>query len=141
MTYKISDEYTSADIGLIVTAPTLEELFSDSLLGLIEIMVRPDDLQESRQIEINLKADNIEDLYYKWLAEILYIKDAHNFLPKKCSLKIRRGRECRLDGLLSGDSIDYDRQTIKIDVKAVTYYKFKIEKSDDIWHGEVVFDL
>nr|MBN2277074.1 archease [candidate division Zixibacteria bacterium] len=141
MPYKINDTHTSADIGLVVTGRDVVELFRDALLGLIEIMAEPSSLESSRNLPVQLTAETIGDLFFSWLAEILYLKDAENFLPVDCVLKIEGKDGFHLEGALIGDSIDPVRQILKIDVKAVTYHKFNIAKTGEKWRGEVVFDL
>jgi SHS2 domain-containing protein len=37
--------------------------------------------------------------------------------------------------------MDRTRHKLKLDIKGVTFYNFKIEKIDGRWYGEVVFDL
>lgn len=141
MPYKITDAHTCADVGLIVSGNDLTQLFSDAADGLMKIMVEPDGLEERRNLIFEIEEDNLEDLFYCWLSELIYYKDAKDFLLKGCQLEITGNEKFKLKAVLSGDNIDPKRHILKIDVKAVTYYRFRIEKIDDIWHGEVVFDL
>jgi len=117
------------------------QFFSDAAAGLMKIMVEPDGLEENQGLSFEIEEDSLEDLFYSWLSELIYYKDAKNFLLKRCKLEITDNEKFRLKAVLFGDNIDSKRQILKIDVKAVTYYRFRIEKIDDIWHGEVVFDL
>jgi len=141
MPYKISDEFTCADVGLIVTGETLERLFSDAASGLMEIMVEPDGVEESKNLKLEIDGDTLEELFYNWLSELIYIKDAEDFLLKKCRLEIGDKKKFNLKAFLTGDSIDPKRQVLKVDVKGVTYYRFRVEKIGNEWQGEVVFDL
>jgi len=141
MPYKHTDSNTTSDIGLIVTAPDLPKLLGDAAIGLIAVIAEPTELIEKDQIEINLAADTLEDLYFSWLSEIIYLKDARNFLVCRCDLKVDNSRPCRVTGKVFGDFIDRERHTLKVDVKAVTYYKLRVEKRDDEWEAEVVLDL
>jgi SHS2 domain-containing protein len=141
MPYKITDTHTCADVGLIVSGETLEQLFADSAAGLMAIMVEPDGVRENKNSTLELEADDLEELFYSWLSELIYIKDADDFLLKECKLKITKNNQYKLKAELTGDSIDPKRQTLKTDVKGVTYYRFRIEKIENEWHGEVVFDL
>lgn len=140
MPYKFSDKYTAGDCGMTATGKNLAELFADSGFGLIEIMTDPDKLEENVQINVELKSDNLADLYYDWLSELIYLKDARLFFMKRVEF-IRLKKDGKLKAKLYGDTIDPNRHILKIDVKAVTYYKFKVEETQDGWFGEVVFDL
>jgi len=140
MPYKHSDRNTTGDIGMTTTGKNLKELFSDSARGLIEIMADSYKLLENSRLEVELRSDSLSELYYDWLSEIIYLKDAKQFLVKRIEF-IQLDKSGTLKATLCGDTIDPGRHTLKIDVKAVTYYRFNIEKRDNDWFGEVVFDL
>ncbi|HHI02367.1 MAG TPA: archease [candidate division Zixibacteria bacterium] len=141
MPYKHSDEFTGSDIGMAATGRDLKELFADSGYGLTEIMTDPKKLREDRQIKVEFKSDNLSELYYDWLSEIIYLKDAELFLLKRSEFSRLDEKKGILGAQLFGDTIDPKRHILKVDVKAVTYYKFKIEKTEEGWQSEVVFDL
>jgi SHS2 domain-containing protein len=141
MPYKFSDDFTSADIGMMVTGEKLQDLFIDSAIGLTEIMVDADTLNDSRSIVINIDADDLDELYHDWLSEIVYLKDAERFLLKKVDIEIFNEHPYKIKATLKGETIDQDRHTLKVDVKAVTYHKFRIGKKDGNWFSEVIFDL
>ncbi|HDL03525.1 MAG: hypothetical protein DRP46_05880 [Candidatus Zixiibacteriota bacterium] len=141
MPYTFSDKYSTADAGIIVTGKTVEELFSDAALGMTEIIVASENLEVRKKLTVELEADSMEDLFFDWLSEVIYLKDAENFLLKNCVMEINEGDRINLRASLSGDEIDPERHTLKIDVKAVTLYRLKIEQINDHWQGEAVFDL
>jgi SHS2 domain-containing protein len=140
MPFELTDTHTCADIGLIATGNSLIELFSDSAFGLTSVMVELNDVSDSRIIPIEIYGDDLENLFYHWLSEIIYLKDAEHFLLKNCVIELDE-QNFVIKGKLTGDTIDSNRHILKIDVKAVTYYKFKVEKIGLVWRGEVVFDL
>ncbi|SYZ73501.1 putative Protein archease [Candidatus Zixiibacteriota bacterium] len=141
MPFKLTDAHTSGDIGLTATGRDLAELFVDSALGLTSIMVESGGLSERRQIPIALEAETLEKLYLHWLSEIIYLKDAESFLLRGCEIRIFQTEKAILKGVLRGDTIDRQHHILKADVKAVTYYKFRLEQVGEVWQGEVVFDL
>lgn len=141
MPYKFTDVYTTADVGMVVTGRTLNELFIDAALGLTEIIVDSDGLDDRREIAIELEADNLDDLFFIWLSEIIYYKDADSFLVKRGEVDFNTGERIKLRARLWGDSIDPSRHILKTDVKAVTLYRLKVEQINDHWQGEAVFDL
>jgi SHS2 domain-containing protein len=141
MPYQLTDLHSCADVGLIATGRDLEELFADTAAGMTAIMVDGEGLDDRRKLSFELEEENLDDLFYKWLSELIYYKDAEEFLLKRCVLQITENHKIRLKAELFGDTIDPERHVLKIDVKAVTYYRFRIEKVRDQWQGEVVFDL
>ncbi len=126
---------------MTATGQDLIELFADSGRGLTEIMTDSEKLRENRQLDIELNSDSLTELYYDWLSEIIYLKDAELFFMKGAEFNLLDKKRGTLKAKLFGDTIDPKRHVLKVDVKAVTYYKFKIEKIKDGWQSEVVFDL
>ncbi|MEW6015284.1 MAG: archease [Candidatus Zixiibacteriota bacterium] len=141
MPYQYSDSHTSADIGLVSSGSSPTEMLIDAALGLTALMVEPDDLRGDRSFEIDIAGDDPESLFYRWLSEIIFLKDAENFLLKNCAIKCEDTPTWKVTGRLYGDNIDPSRQRLKIDIKAVTLYKLSVARIGDIWRGEVVLDL
>ncbi len=141
MPYQLSDAHTSGDAGMIATGENLEVLFADSAYGLTDIMADPEKLREEVAYNIELEEENLEDLYFSWLSELVYYKDAEMFLVKRCMIEIQQNENYKLRAVIHGDKIDAARHQLRVDVKAVTYYRFKIEKVENFWLGEVIFDI
>lgn len=142
MGYSITDKSSCSDIGLTVEGDTVEELFCQSAYGIADITAEPGAIREDIELKIELEEKTVEDLYYSWLSELIYYKDADFFLPKRCEIEIElTGETCRLGARLKGDRMDRTRHELKLDIKGVTFYNFRIEKIDGRWSGEVVFDL
>jgi SHS2 domain-containing protein len=140
MPYKFTDAHTSADIGLIATGETLSRMFIDAALGMTSIMTELEYLDDTVELSFELEADSIESLFYKWLSELIYYKDVERFFLKKGEIDWSNNN-LRLSAVLSGDRINAEKHVLKVDIKAVTLYKLRVEKIGDIWHGEVIFDL
>ncbi len=119
----------------------MPQLLADGAIGLIAVIAEPSELMENDEVEIDLSAKSVEDLYFSWLSEIVYLKDARNFLTCRCDIEVVEIEPYRVTGRLFGDVIDKSRHTLKVDVKAVTYYKLRVEKKSDFWEAEVVLDL
>lgn len=141
MPYKHTDSNTCSDVGLIVTGNDLSQLFSDAAVGLIAVTAEPEELVEQKAVDLKLAAESLEDLFYSWLSEVVYLKDARNLLVCRCEINISQEPPFMLTGKVYGDIIDRMRHTLKVDVKAVTYYRLRVEKKNDHWEAEAVLDL
>lgn len=141
MPYELTDRSTTADAGLTATGSSLEELFADSAIGLMQIMTEVNELEEKDSLSFEIEEDTTEELYYRWLSDIIYYKDAEDLLVKKCRIELVENDRLKLKATIIGEKINPEKHTLKVDVKAVTYYRFKVEKENDNWHSEVVFDL
>ena len=60
---------------------------------------------------------------------------------KRCDFSVLDENPPRLRGELVGDRIDPERHVLMADIKAVTYYKFKLTNNEQEWQAEVVLDL
>ncbi len=141
MAYQITDDFSTADVGLTVTGESAEQIFIEAAYGLMAIVSERDNINKIKSIKIIIEEENLEDLLYHWLSDIIYHKDTDYFLINDISLEIEINNIYKLTAELYGDTIDPERHILKADVKALTYYKFKIEKRETGWFSEMVFDL
>jgi SHS2 domain-containing protein len=141
MPFELTDIHTTADVGIRASGATLSELFRDTALGLLSVIGEPGEFKEERSLDINLTADSLEELYYDWLSEIVFYKDAQRFLPGRIQIIDLNEKDFAIKAVLYGETIDPSRHTLKVDVKAITHYCFKIEKDGLFWRGEVVLDI
>ena len=75
MPYRITDEFSTADIGLIVFGESVEKIFIDAAYGLMEIISNRENFEKTKSLKIIIEADSLEDLLYHWLSDIIYHKD------------------------------------------------------------------
>ena len=68
--YEIIDH--TADIGLRIRGRTLPELFTHAALGLFDLITDLDEIPLGKErIPLHLKAEDLGDLFLKWLRELL----------------------------------------------------------------------
>jgi len=135
--YKILEH--PADIGLEAYGASLEEMFVNCALGLINIIAGDVIINNSESLEISISALNIENLLVKWLSEILYLFDAKKFLMSFANIDYLS--DTFLRAKLSGEKYNPEKHELKLYVKAATYHKLKIEKRNGIWTCYVYFDV
>ena len=46
-----------------------------------------------------------------------------------------------MNAVLSGEEFDPERHESRLLIKAATYHRLKVEKSNDTWQIDVVFDI
>ncbi len=134
MSYQIIDH--TADIGIKITAPTLECLFIDSALAMFDIIgysVKGVD----QKVEISLKSNSIEDLLHDFLSELLYIYETDNIAFSR--IKIKKLLKNSLSVTVYGEIVEQEQA--KTEIKAVTYHRLKIEKNEDKYSVEIIFDI
>ncbi|OGC81679.1 MAG: hypothetical protein A2W07_06500, partial [candidate division Zixibacteria bacterium RBG_16_43_9] len=90
--------------------------------------------------EIQIKDLNLEDLLFDFISELVYLKDAQKVFFSKFDLKISKNEEYSLKGTIWGEKIDYKKQEVRRDVKAITYHMLEVKKIDSEWRAQVILD-
>ena len=136
MKYKILEH--TADIMFEVYGKTLNELFKNSAIAVIDVMVDRRSINVKKKKEVVLENDSVEDLLLSFLEEIVYIKDADYMIFKNVKVNVRGSV---LKAVLEGDSIKHGKQKLKTDVKAVTLHKFYLKKVKEGYQAGFILDL
>jgi len=138
MPFKFNEDIAIADVAVEVWADTIDELFKDSGLAVSEVMVDTETVEPLIEKEVSLSSDSVEMLLFDFLSEIVYFKDAHSLLFSKFDVKII---DLNLVAKLFGEEINREKHALRIDVKAVTLYKFSVRNENGIWRAEFVLDI
>ena len=145
MSYKYLKDVSIADVAFVATGKTLDEMFESAGLAVTNTMVN--DLKSVKPVvrkKIKLEADTTEKLLFEFLQEFVFWKDKSLLLFSKVSVKIKE--PWKKDGLfsltstLSGEKLNNKKHEMLVDVKAVTWHLFKVEKKR-LWQCQVVLDV
>ena len=130
----------TADIGIRVFGQDLKSLFTNSAAAMFDCIVQekksPGDSQ-AKKIKIDLKTKNLEELFVRWLSELLSLADLKGLVFT--DFKIHRLTSRELKATISGQAqhhFDFKRE-----IKAVTYHDLKIEKQNQGYVAQVIFDV
>ncbi|HZT72609.1 MAG TPA: archease [Terriglobales bacterium] len=129
----------TADIGLRVSAATLEELFAEAGRGLLALVVENPEAVEPRQsLDLALAAAAVEYLLFDWLAELLRVFDSRHLLLGAFQVQI--------DGLAlraraSGETADPARHRLLREIKAITYHRLSVARVNGGWRAEFIVDI
>jgi SHS2 domain-containing protein len=129
----------TADIGLAARGATLEELFANAAMGLVDLMVDPAGLGDGIHVEVTVSAPDREALLVAWLNELLYQLDSGAFLPRRCRITRLTGTQLGAD--LWGDRLDRGRHALRRLVKAATYHGLHVAQDGGRWEARVILDL
>ncbi len=138
--FRFLEDVAIADAAFEAYGDTLEELFESCALATFEVMVATKGIEQRREEKIEIKNLNLEDLLFDFLSELIYLKDVKKIFFSRFDLSIIQNKEYLLTGALWGDDIDYSRQEIRQDVKAVTYHLLEVKKADEGWKARVILD-
>jgi SHS2 domain-containing protein len=129
----------TADLGLRVRAPNLDQLFVEAAQALFSAIV--DDLQTvelKQRVDVELHDNDRALLLFDWLNELLYRFDTEHLLFGKFEARIK---DDALKATAWGEPLDMSRHTLGHEVKAITYHGLRVEKEGDGWLAEVIVDI
>ncbi|CAB3288138.1 Protein archease [Methanocaldococcus lauensis] len=133
---------TTADMGIIAKGKSLEDAFKEAAKGLFHIMVDIDKVDKKEKIEFEVSGENLEELLYNFLNELIFYSDVENLVFSDFDMKIEKNNnEYRLKCIAYGEKINKEKHNIKEEVKAVTYHKMEVKKEGDMWIIKYIVDL
>lgn len=129
----------TADIGVRIFGRTKEELFANAAFAMFDIIADLEGLKGEIVQEIELTAPNHEELLISWLDELLY-----NFYTKGIifyNFEVEKLSEDFIRAKAFGRAVSDNRNRLKTEIKAATYYNLKIIKKDDYYEVDIIFDV
>jgi len=135
--YELLDH--TADIGVIAFGRDLPEAFGNAAYAMFDILTDIDRIRETDSFDLQVSASNIEDLLVAWLNELLYRYETERIAFSKFVIDDINDSDLR--ATVSGEKIAPDRHEIKTEIKSVTYHQLRVEKIDDGWRAQVIFDV
>ena len=123
--YKIFEEIATADIAFEAYGKDLNELFENAAFAIFEISANPKKISPKIKKIIKLENENIEDLLFDFLSELIFLKDKDYMVFNKSKVEIKNQK----------------KHELKIDIKAITLHMFKVEKTKKGYKAFVVVDI
>jgi len=145
----------SGDVGLKAFGKNLKETFINVAIGMYSLITNLEEIRGRKLIDVSVQGDSMEGLLVSWLNELIFYFDAYGFIGKEIVMNEftpslasppSEGRECggvgcRLKATVSGEEFDPDRHESKLLIKAATYHRLKVEKTNAEWEINVIFDI
>ncbi len=135
----IRDLEHTADLGVEVTADSLSSLFAASGQALFGLMANLQHIEIKEEIRVSATGQGSEELLHGWLCELLAQFNISGFIAKSCT--IDHVAEDRVEGRLSGETLDLKRHDFFTEIKGVTYHDFKVWQEDGLWRARMIFDV
>ena len=129
----------SGDVGLRIFGNDLAELFKNAANGLYSLITDTSQVEIKKSISITAHGDNLESLLIAFLNELIFYFDTEGFMGQE--IKINSINEQEVEATASGEEFDPDRHEGKLLIKAATYHKVMVEKSEGTWTASVIFDI
>ena len=129
----------TADVGIAADGDTFADALAWVAIGMFSIIADLDLVGENSSVDVHVESPDRDSLVVGWLNELLYIFDAHQFLPKTFEVSVNQD----LTGLTascSGEPVDLYRHIFYTDVKAATYHDLEVTSGAG-WNIRVVLDV
>ncbi|MFC2142822.1 archease [Candidatus Aenigmatarchaeota archaeon] len=140
MTIKYLEDIAIADIAFEVISDTVNSLFEECAHAVLEQHADLSKIEEKTKKTINVEEDDIKQLLYDFLSEIIYLIDTESMIFKRAEVSISEDNK-KLTASLFGEKIDRDRHELKAEIKAITMHMFNVEKRQDKWYAHVIVDV
>lgn len=137
MDYELID--ISGDIGIKAGGGDCAEAWGNAGIGMYSLITDLGKIDEDRSIEIEVGADSPEGLLVRYLNELIFHFDTHNFIGKR--IDIVEFSESALKVRVYGAEFDPALHEQRLLLKAATYHNIRIAKSDERCEVEVIFDI
>lgn len=117
----------TADVGIRAWGPSLEVAFADAARGVVANMVDVADARAIGEARIDVDAENIERLLFKFLEEVLYLFQTRLWVITEADVRILG--DTRLEAVLRGEAYDAARHGHVHEIKAMTYHGLVVQRA------------
>lgn len=135
--YELFDH--TADVGVKAFGNDLSEAFAHAAKAMFDIITDSSEIEAKGSYQIDLIADDLEQLLVDWLDELLFLQGANNLVFSKFDISLNE-KECKLSAEVSGEEFDTTKHKIGTEIKAVTYHMLEVHKNDECF-VRVLFDI
>ena len=140
MSYRVLDH--TADLGIVVEAGSLSDLFRECLRALTDCLTNADRVAASRSWPIALQATDLPTLLVDFLEEMIFLHETEGLVFADGRLEVEQGEAgWSVRGQLVGEPYELHRHGLKTLLKAVTYHRLALDQDAEGWRAQVIFDI
>jgi predicted NUDIX family NTP pyrophosphohydrolase/SHS2 domain-containing protein len=129
----------TADVGFFLQANSVEELYARAAWALFATITDIARVRPSHREEVCVEAADRAALMVSWLSELNFRHATEKKLFSRFEIRSLSG--CALKAAVYGEAIDPARHALHTEVKAVTFHDLRIEKGNDAWTAQIIFDV
>jgi len=120
----------TADIGFKAYGKTLNEAFENAGLAIFNIISDTDDIEPKIEKSFEITSEDEVSLLYDYLEELLFLHEVEFMLFSEFHVEITS--DLHLKATIVGEEIDWDRHERKTEIKAITFHRMSVEKSETV---------
>ncbi|MBI4448469.1 archease [Candidatus Woesearchaeota archaeon] len=141
--FRFLPKTATADVAFKAFGSSPAMLITNAALAVESVMVDLRTIKPDRVITKDFDAPSLEKLVFNVLDELVFLKDAEQFLASKIKVKVRKQTDKNIKAVveLEGQKISQKTMTLHNDVKAVTYHMFEVKKTKNGYEATVLVDV
>lgn len=120
----------TADIGFIAYGNDLNEAFENAGLAMFNIISNTDEIIPQNEISFDITSEDEVSLLYDYLEELLFFHEIEFMLFSEFHVEI--DENLHLKATIKGEEIDWDKHERKTEIKAITFHKMDVRKTDTV---------
>ncbi|MCE5324072.1 archease [bacterium] len=129
----------TADIGVIGYGGSKAEAFENAAFGMFSIMADLDKYEPTDIIEVVATGDDDIALLERFLSSLIVLFDGDGLMP--LDFKMIDLSAGKLVCMVSYRKIADDIEWLGPSIKAVTYHRMSVERSEGTWCAQAIFDV
>ena len=118
----------TADIGFRSYGKNLNEAFENAGLAIFNIISDTEDIKPTDEISFEITSEDEVSLLYDYLEELLFYHEVEFMLFSEFHVEI--DENLHLKAIIKGEPINWDKHERKTEVKAITFHKMHVKKTD-----------
>jgi SHS2 domain-containing protein len=129
----------SGDAGIRAFGRDLGELFANAAAGMYSLIAAPGGVLPRKSMDIKAEGASLEGLLVSWLNELIFHFDTYGFIGR--DIHIQKLNNTLIMSTIDGEDFVPERHGRGLLIKAATYHKLKIERKEEHWEADVIFDI
>ena len=118
----------TADIGFRSYGKNLNEAFENAGLAIFNIISDTEDIKPTDEISFEITSEDEVSLLYDYLEELLFYHEVEFMLFSEFHVEI--DENLHLKATIKGEPINWDKHERKTEIKAITFHKMHVKKTD-----------
>ena len=129
----------TADVGVKAFGDTLSDCFAHAAKAMFDLITDSSSMEEKGEYNINLNAEDLEQLLVDFLSELLFLHSSRNLVFGFFDVTIDP-KKCMLSAIIKGEKYDLTKHKYGMEIKAVTYHLLEVQ-NDTPFFVQVLFDI
>ena len=126
----------TADIGFKSYGANLNEAFENAGLAIFNIISDTSDIDGEVEKSFEVTSEDEVSLLYDYLEELLFLHETEFMLFSEFHVDI--DDNLHLKATIKGEGIDWDKHDRKTEIKAITFHKMDVKKTNHVMLQAIV---